>query len=184
MYFQFVSLFRFLSSLFFSCFLWIVSTVIAGGVFLQILFFLVYFLGSYIFCVYSFSGCTAVLAYALNNLWQFLVTSLPDLHPTQLAWNHADPSCIQKFTRLLQRAAFLAPSSSSSQQLPPAPPNSEMWCLPTCGFFGAQRANSSRSYQRYTSVTALLSSKPNSAPCSNAWISVLGEVRRILPWAL
>lgn len=180
MYFLFVALFRFLPSLFFSCLLWIVSTVIAGGVFLLILFFLVYFLGSYIFCVYSFSGCTAILAYILNKLWQFLVTSLPDLHPTKLAWNHTDPSCIQKFTRLLQRVAFPAPSSSSFLQYLP---NSEMWCLPNCGPFNAQRVNSSRSYQHYTSVTALVSSKPNSALSSDAWISVLEEVWRILPWA-
>lgn len=122
MYFQFVSLFRFLSSLFFSCFLWIVSTVIAGGVFLQILFFLVYFLGSYIFCVYSFSGCTAVLAYALNNLWQFLVTSLPDLHPTQLAWTTLTQAAFRRSLDSYRERPFqllvLAVASSFLQHLP------------------------------------------------------------------
>lgn len=119
--------------LLFPCFVWIDWFVIAGAVCLLILFFSIYSWGRSIICIYSFSGCTTILACIFNKLWQFPVIPFPDLHSTPVVRNHADLHCKQKCTRFLQRVIFPGPSSSSSQQ---HLPNSEAFCLPNCDLYG------------------------------------------------
>lgn len=92
-------------------------------VFILILSFSGYELGSPISCIYSFRADAAISACTLTKLWQFLGTLLPALCSPWLGVI-ADPNCLEKSTSVPQTGLSVCllqqqpATSSSTSQIP------------------------------------------------------------------